>query len=152
MDIRHTDSPILHCINSDSVYRRFKWTSKSLFLMSCAINKSDVLWRTFVLRASMWRLLRVGIDFRKKKKKQIIVIHMLLFINLSCWRMSPINFELIIIIWSVVHACDVRQSDYTATMLSVTFSHQTTQHPRGRCRRTNCQRPATSISVLSVSL
>lgn len=69
MDIRHTDSPILHCINSDSVYRRFKWTSKSLFLMSCAINKSDVLWRTFVLRASMWRLLRVGIDFRKKKKK-----------------------------------------------------------------------------------
>lgn len=59
---------------------------------------------------------------------------MLLFINLSCWRMSAINFELIIIILSVAHACDARQSDYMATMLSVTFSRPTSQHPLGRRR------------------
>lgn len=92
---RRTDSTILHIIcTRSSVHRRFVWTSKSLFLMSRAINKSDVLARTLVLRACMRRLLAVNWFETNNSYTHVVIYQFVVLANVGDkFRINHHHFE-----------------------------------------------------------
>lgn len=126
------------------MYCWFIRTSKSLFLMSRAINKSDVFQLTFVLFACMRRMvvhqLNTWVNWLKKIVTHVVIYQFVMLANVG--DKFRINHHHL----NVVNACDARPFICMVSMLPVTFSRTMSSCRWSGIVASWCQPPATSIS------